>query len=97
MNLNVENLVRSAVVVAVGLPVALSLANLTGTASRLAEQSLTDPTSEVTASLKSELAGPCVRYMLSKADSKLEREAKNDIEEVVGGPVNYTETCKWVL
>ena len=97
MNLNIENLVRSAVVLGVGLPLVLSISNLTGVATRVAEQSLTDPTSEVTSAIKSELSGPCVRYMLSTNDSKLEREAKNDIEEVVGGPVNYTETCNWVL
>ena len=97
MNLNIENLVRSAVVLGVGLPLVLSISNFTGVATRVAEQSLTDPTSEVTSAVKYELAGPCVRYMLSKNESKLEREAKNDIEDVVGGPVNHTETCNWVL
>ncbi len=97
MNLNVENLVRSAVVVVVGLPIALSLTNLSGVTTRLVEQSLTNPTSEVSNVLKEELTGPCIRYMVSKADSKLEREAVVDIEDVVGGSVNAAKTCNWVL
>ena len=97
MNLNVENLVRSAAVVVVGLPIALSLTNLSSVTTRLVEQSLNDPTVGVTNSIKAELAEPCVRYMVSKNDSKLEREAVVDVEEIIGGSVNTRETCKWVL
>jgi len=98
MNLNIENLVRSGVVLAVGLPVALSLSNLSSVTTQLVSQSLaSDPTREATDTVKKELAGPCVRYLLSKNDSKLEREAQNDIEDIVGGPVNHRETCNWVL
>ena len=97
MNLNIENLVRSGVVLVVGLPLALSLSNLTGVTTQLVSESLGDPTREATYSVKEELAGPCVRYMLSKNDSKLEREAQNEIEDIVGGPVSHRETCNWVL
>ena len=94
---NVENLVRSGVVLAVGLPLALSLGGLTGATTRVLEQQAANPTSAATNALKERLAAPCLRYMLSKNDSKLEREAKTDIDEVIGGPVEYTATCKWVL
>ena len=94
---NVENLVRSGVVLAVGLPLALSLGGLTGAVTKTLEQSSADPTSSATVALKERLAAPCLRYMLSKDDSKLEREAKTDIDEVMGGQVSYLETCKWVL
>ena len=94
---NIENLVRSGVLVVVGLPLALSPGGLTGAVTRTLEQSTADPTSSATTTLKEELAAPCLRYMLSKNDSKLEREAKNDIDEVMGGEVSYIETCKWVL
>ena len=96
-NVSVENLVRSGVVLVVGVPVALSLSNLIGVTSRLAEQALADPTSKVSGALKAELVRPCLRYALSTDDSKLERESKNEIDEVMGGPVNYRETCNWVL
>jgi len=81
----------------VGLPLALSISNLSGVTTQLVEQSISDPTSEATNTVKEKLAEPCIRYMLSKNDSKLEREAKNDIEEIIGGPVSYRETCNWVL
>jgi len=97
MTLNIENLVRSGVVMVVGLPLALSISNLSGVTTQLVEQSISDPTSEATNTVKEKLAEPCIRYMLSKNDSKLEREAKNDIEEIIGGPVSYRETCNWVL
>lgn len=97
MNLNIENLVRSAAVVVVGLPIALSVTNLSSVTTRLVEQNLGDPTSDVVSTLKSNLAEPCTRYMISKNDSKLEREAIVDIEEIVGGTVNTRETCNWVL
>ena len=95
--LNIQNLVRSAVVLVVGLPVALSAGSLINTAGQVASQQGLDPTVKPTKQLKAKLAEPCLRYMLSKNDSKLEREAKNDIDEVVGGPVNYQQTCNWAL
>ena len=97
MNLNIENVVRSAVVLVVGLPLALSLGNLTNQTSEAISRASSDPTATAADALKQELAGPCLRYMLSKKDSKLEREAKNDIDEVMGGAVNYSETCKWIF
>ena len=96
MSFNVENLVRSAVVLVVGLPLTLSVTNLANTTSQLAASGLT-PASKAQNGVKAELAEPCLRYMLSKADSKLEREAKTDIDEVFGGEVEYGATCKWAL
>ena len=97
MNLNIENLVRSGVVLVVGLPVALSLGGLTNNFSRVLEQNASNPTASATDALKTRLAAPCLRYMLSKDDSKLEREAKTSIDEVMGGSVDYGNTCNWVL
>ena len=97
MTLNIENLVRSGVVLAVGLPVALSLGGLTGAATRVLERSLTDPTAEVANTLKEDLTEPCVLWAYSKVDSRLERDAKNAIEEVMGGEVSYQDLCAWVL
>ena len=97
MNLNIENLVRSGVVLAVGLPFALSLGGLTSAFTRAVDSASSNPTASATESLKADLAAPCVRYMLSKNDSKLEREAKTDIDDVMGGAVDYSNTCNWVL
>jgi len=97
MNLNIENLVRSGVVLVVGLPVALSLGGLTNSFTRVLQQNASNPTASATDDLKAKLAAPCVRFMLSKNDSKLEREAKTDIDEVMGGSVDYSNTCNWVL
>lgn len=96
-DLNIENLVRSAVVVVVGLPIALSLGGLTGAVTRTVERSLADPTATVSNTLKAELTEPCVLWGFSKNDSKLEREAKNQIDEVMGGEVSYSDLCNWVL
>ena len=90
MTLNVENLVRSGVVLAVGLPLTLSV---TGVLNNLT------PTANVreTTEFKAELTGPCLRYVVSKNDSKAERKAKNEIDDIVGGETNHREACQWVL
>ena len=100
MNLNIENLVRSGVVLVVGLPVALGVTSALGTADRLttlAETAAVNRVTEESNNLKATLVEPCLRYVVSKADSKLERTAQNDIDDVLGGEVNHGEVCKWVL
>ena len=97
MTINIENLVRSGVVLAVGLPVALSLGGLVGSATRVMERSLTDPTAEVANTLKEDLTKPCVLWGYSKNDSTLEREAKTQIDDIMGGEVSYPDLCNWVL
>ena len=90
MSLNVENLVRSAVALVVGLP-------LTGA---VFLNALPEPKNESVLTqnrIKGELTEACVKYLVSKNDSKLEREAKDEIDEVLGGEVKYIEVCKWVL
>ena len=98
MNLNIENLVRSGFVLVVGLPLTLSLNNLVSTTARLADAAAEKSKEEVvTEQIKASLVEPCVRWVVSKEDSKLERQAKNDIDDVLGGDVNHRETCNWVL
>ena len=98
MTLNIENLVRSGVVLAVGLPIALSLNNLVTTTATLAENAAESSKSDtVVTDLKGDLTEPCVKYLVSKVDSKLERESKSEIDDVLGGDVNHREICKWVL
>ena len=96
-HVHICNLVRSGVVLIVGLPIALSLGGLTSTFTRVIEQNASNPTASATDNLKSKLAEPCVRYMLSKNDSKLERDAMNDIDDIMGGAVDYSNTCNWAF
>ena len=88
--MNVENLVRSGVALVIGLPLTVGVL----------VAGLPEPKNEsvlVQNRIKAELTEACVKYLVSKNDSKLEREAKDEIDEVLGGEVNYIETCKWVL
>jgi len=91
MEVNVNQIVRSVVVLAVGLPISVGVA-VNGLRTPEKNESVI-----IQSELKAELTEPCLKYALSKVDSKLEREAKNEIDEVFGGEVNYQETCKWVL
>ena len=95
MSLNIENLVRSGAVILVGLPLALGVSGTLGTLSELAKDS--SPKDDAITALKGDLAVPCLKYVMSKNDSKLEREAKDLIDDVLGGEVNHGETCKYVL
>lgn len=98
MNLDVNHLVRSAAIALVGLPLAFStsgLINVTAdaasrTTDRALEQSEVD---QVIEDYGAKLAKACIGWAVSKADTKLEREAKNTIDEVMGGEVNYGKVC----
>ncbi len=89
--LNVASLVRSGVVLVLGAPLLMGV----GTSlSRLTEPS---PVDVVSRELKGELARPCIDYIFSKNDSKLERDAKTELDEVAGGAVDYSNVCNWVF
>ena len=98
LDISVNNLVRSAAVVVVGLPLALGTSgflNATTEALRTAsEESVQDGEYET---LRAELTKPCLEYAFSKADSKLERNAKNTIDEAFGGEVDYRGVCNWII
>ena len=94
---NYENLVRSGVVLAVGLPIALSLNGLVGTTNALLREAGQDKAAEYKSELRAELTEDCLKWAWTEVDSKLERGAKDGIDEVLGGQVNYPEVCKWVL
>ena len=90
MSINVENLVRSAVVAAIGLPISAGVVI----------SALPDSVNEATIAqnrVKAQLTEPCLKYALSKVDSKLERESQDEIDKVLGGEVDYKETCNWAL
>ena len=90
MDYNVNNLVRSAVALIVGLP--LSVAVVLGTL----------PEGETRAErvqnrLKGDLAEVCLDFAFSGRDTKAERAAKDAIDERMGEGADYAGICKWVL
>ena len=90
MDFNVNQCIRSAVVLVVGLPVSVAVALSVA------------PKGETTAvrttnNMKGDLTATCLEYAFSKSDSKMEREAKNAIDDRFGDGANYAEVCRWVL
>ena len=95
---DVNSIIRSVAVVAVGLPIALSFGNLTNTTASVAALALEKTAANETIdSLRGELTKPCLDYYVSKVDSKLEREAKNTIDDVMGGEVNHKGLCDYIV
>ena len=89
MEFNVNNLVRSAVILVVGLPVTLGVAS---------SMSKTDPVTDAVSRAKAPLVAPCLNYMISKPDSKLERSAKDEVDAVMGSDgADYKGLCGYVL
>jgi len=89
--MNVENLVRSGVILVVGLPITLGVA-----VSGLKE---TDSVSDkAVAEVKSELTESCLNFAVAKSDSKLERDAQDAIDTKLGADgADYKALCNWVL
>ena len=92
MELNVTHLVRTVAAAAVLLPLTVGFAaNMTKEEDKNAQQ-------VIVAETKANLTLPCIQYQASKTDTKLEREAKTAIDEVLGaGEVNHAGLCAWVM
>ena len=89
MEFNLNTAIRSAVILVVGLPVTL------GVASNITK---TDPVSDAISAAKAPLVAPCLEYMISKPDSKLERGAKDRVDAVMGSDgADYKGLCGYVL
>jgi len=94
MNFDINHLVRSAAIAAVGLPLTLSTSGLISTTATAAADATTKTELEnVYTNYADELAEACIGWAVSKVDSKLERESKNTIDEVMGGEVDYKKVC----
>jgi hypothetical protein len=94
MNIDVNHLVRSAAIAAVGIPLAISTSGLINITAQAAGQA-TEKTGKdvVYAEYTDKLAKACIGWAVSKVDTKLERESKNQIDEVMGGEVDYSKVC----
>jgi hypothetical protein len=91
MELNINQLVRSGVILAVGLPITIAVA------AGAMPEGKTGAERDVER-LKSELTIPCLQWGYSAEDSRLERDAKTTIDEAFGGEgVNYSGVCSFVL
>jgi len=98
MNSDITNIIRSAAFLVVGLPITFALAGRVNVGTEVARQALeVSPSDQVVIDLKNDLTKVCIDYKLSKVDTKLERQSKNDIDEVFDGEVLYDVTCNYVL
>ena len=91
MNIDLNTAIRSAVIALVGLPITVAVA-----ATAFVDATPSDMKAQ--ARVKGDLTEACVDYMVSKADSKLERQSQNEIDMVLGADgANYKDLCNWVL
>ena len=89
--MNIENLVRSGVILVVGLPITLAVA-----AAGLKDG--TSTSEQAVADAKAELTDACLKYAVAKGDSKLEREAQDRIDQQLGANgADYKALCNYVL
>lgn len=89
MEINVNNMVRSGVILLIGLPLSVGF---------MTSSMKTDPASDMVSSTRAKLVEPCLDFMVSKPDSPLERKAQDRIDGSLGSNgADYRGLCKWVL
>lgn len=98
MSFDLNNIIRTAVAGVIGLSITIPVGSeivRSGQAARVAAE----PTKAdlVLDGIVNELTAACVDYRISKVDSKLERNAKNEIDEYFDGEVSYKAVCDYVL
>jgi hypothetical protein len=98
MNSDITNIVRSVAFLGCALPLTIALSGRVSVGTEVARQKLVvSPADQVIVDLKNDLTKVCIDYKLSKVDTKLERQAKNDLDEAFDGEVLYNKTCNFVL
>ena len=99
--MDVPNIVRSVVIGGALLPLSLSVSGTLNSTSRsldaLAETLSPGPAVTESDKIRESLTEDCLKYVLSKNDSKLERQAQDAVDKYFGGEVNHREVCQWVL
>ena len=90
MDYNVNELVRSGVLLVVGLPISLAVALAALPDGETRGQKAQNQ-------LKGDLTEVCLEYAFSGRDSKAERAAKDAIDDRLGEGADYAGVCKWVL
>ena len=99
MNYDINNIVRTAAVSAIGLIVAVPV-SINTIANGAQQRAASEPTAVdvYLTDIRENLVEACIDYNISPVDSKLEREAKNTIDNYFGGDkVNYNGVCNTVF
>ena len=98
MKMITNNAFRTIALIVIGLPVSIGVTNQLFASSESTRDALaTLPNIEILQTNKNELTEACLRYRFTKGDSKLEREAKNAIDEHFDGEVLHAPVCAWIL
>ena len=95
---DINNIIRTVVGGGVGLVLAVPIAGQLSATTALTNKSLevTAAQAEVQA-MKDSLTKNCYEWLWSKVDSKLEREAKNAVDDYFDGEMSYKDVCRFVL
>ena len=97
-NIDVGNIFRTFAVLAITVPFTFSLSDALKANTALSRQrAAVSKQQEVYRSLQGQMVLPCIKYRVSKGDTKLEREAKNQLDEIFGGEVSHGAACNFVL
>ena len=94
MTTMISNIVRSLAIAGAFLPLSLALGGAVNTAVTQSVTALEPSELEV---IEKDLSKECFRWMASKADTDVEKDAESKIDEYMGGVVNYEQVCDWVL
>ena len=101
MDLNISSIVRSLVIGAAVVPFSFGAMGLMSATTKTLENAAwkTTPSGvDLTIDkMKAELITDCIKFLVSKNDSGLERQAKTAVDKVFGGDVNHREVCDWVI
>ena len=98
MDYNLNNIVRSVAVIVVGLPLSLGMNEFLSASTNAVNASIEkSDQSRQYETLRASLTQPCLEYLFSDVDSKLERTAKNTIDDQFGGSVDYKGVCNWII
>ena len=94
-----NNIIRTAAIAAVTLPISIALTNNISTNTDLARQNIVDvkESTKVLEEHKDALTKACIDFRLSDVDSKLEKQAEIAISEFFDGEVNEAAVCRWIL
>lgn len=105
INENAASIVRSLVIGGVALSLVGPLGSLTASwrdmsalnlrvAERQSEMSSLESAKET---LAAQATLPCIDWLLSESDSKVEKRAEAQLDEVFNGGVDYRAACQFVL
>lgn len=90
----ISSIVRSLAIAGAILPLSLALGGAVNTSVTQSTNALELSDIEV---IEKDLSKDCFRWMASKTDSDVEKDAESKIDKYMGGGVDYESVCDWVL